>query len=410
MKPKMRVVAGLLSAFVLAAGAEAQAGVVPLPARDRPLAGTPAQVFSVGQAEGRDEQMFGIVAAVAFDARDNLYVLDRQSARVMVYGPAGRFLRQIGRKGEGPGEFSHPMQFAVAPDGMVVVQDPTRSGFSVFGANGAYLRDVPMERLGFGTGAGFAWHPRGGVVGTFRNPASREGNFSQTETSTPLLFQPLAGAAAVRLFRVPEFSRVEQTEQSSRSGSVRNVTRTMRMEGPPVFAPSPSFGVLPGGEMAITFTNGYTIRILGPDGQTTRYLQRPVRARVTTEADRQRARDRMRESMRQMSGSSRGGGRSSAPSSASIEEYVSGMTFADTIAAVRALRTTPSGRIWVQRTAPADEPGPLDLITAHGEYLGTTSAMKLPDAVSASGLAAFIETDEDDVARVVVRRLPAGWR
>ncbi|MBB4636143.1 6-bladed beta-propeller [Longimicrobium terrae] len=409
MKPMIRVAASVLSALVLATGARAQARVIPLPARDRPLAGTPAQVFSVGQAEGSDEQMFGVVAGVAFDARDNLYVLDRQSARVMVYGPTGRFIRQIGGKGEGPGEFSHPMQFAVTPDGRVVVHDAVRAGFIVFGPDGAYLRDVPMERLGFGTGAGFAWHPRGGVVGTFRNPASREGNFSRTETSVPLLFQPLAGGAAVRLFRIPEFSRVEQTEQSSGSGSVRNVTRTMMMQGPPVFAPSPSFGVLPGGEMALTFTNGYTIRILSPDGQTARYLQRPMRARVTTEADRERARDRARESMRQLSGSS-SGGRSTAPSSASVEEYVSGLTFADTIAAVRALRTTPSGRIWVQRTATADEPGPLDLITARGEYLGTTSAMKLPDAVSASGLAAFIETDEDDVARVVVRRLPAGWR
>ena len=84
--------AGLLAAALLSGNAAAQDRVVRLPERDRPLAGTPAQVFAVGRENGAAHETFGIVAGVAFDASDNLYVLDRQATRVMVYDRTGRFI------------------------------------------------------------------------------------------------------------------------------------------------------------------------------------------------------------------------------------------------------------------------------------------------------------------------------
>ena len=56
--------------------------------------------------------------------------------------------------------------------------------------------------------------------------------------------------------------------------------------------------------------------------------------------------------------------------------------------------------------------GPIDVLTAEGAYVGTysTGATEMPDAFGPDGLAAFIERDELDVPRVVVRRLPAEVR
>ena len=56
--------------------------------------------------------------------------------------------------------------------------------------------------------------------------------------------------------------------------------------------------------------------------------------------------------------------------------------------------------------------GPIDVLTVGGEYVGTypTDATEMPDAFGPNGLAAFIEFDDMDVARVVVRRLPAEVR
>lgn len=56
------------------------------------------------------------------------------------------------------------------------------------------------------------------------------------------------------------------------------------------------------------------------------------------------------------------------------------------------------------------EPGPIDLVTPEGNYLGTITGSRLPDAISRGGLAAYIERDENDVERVIVRRLPESWR
>ncbi len=58
------------------------------------------------------------------------------------------------------------------------------------------------------------------------------------------------------------------------------------------------------------------------------------------------------------------------------------------------------------------EDGPIDVLTADGEYVGTyrTGATKMPDAFGPDGMAAFIEFDDLGVASVAVRRLPGEVR
>ena len=77
------------------------------------------------------------------------------------------------------------------------------------------------------------------------------------------------------------------------------------------------------------------------------------------------------------------------------------------------LSTSWEGRIWVQRGG--DDPesgGPIDVLTPEGGYIGTYTAhaTQMPDAFGPNGLAAFIELDEFNVARVMVRRPPAEVR
>jgi hypothetical protein len=93
-----------------------------------------------------------------------------------------------------------------------------------------------------------------------------------------------------------------------------------------------------------------------------------------------------------------------------IEQRVRELQFADTVRAIQGMIVTPSGKIWVERTpANIGDPGPIDLLTPDGRYLGTLNGTKLPEAVSATGRAVYLERDADDVERVVVRQLPPGW-
>jgi hypothetical protein len=417
-RPLLR--AAVLAAVLapLAAAAQQQPPSIHLPDRDRPLTGQAPVAWSVGQAEGADHEMFGSVTAVAFDASENLYVLDNQSARVMVYDRSGRFVRQIGKRGGGPGELQAPFTLLVAPDGTLYVGDPMRRGYSVFGPDGAFQRNVQTEG-GSLMGQSVAYHPRGGAVGVSRGGFGMgpidPGNLNRSSPTTPIIFQSLTNGDPTTLYQVPRGWEVQGSVSEASRGGQTQRTVMMRMPPQPTFTPAILFGVLPNGHMAVSFTSGYTLRILDDQGRVVRYVQRPMRPRLTTDRDRERARRQARERARTGAGTIMigGGNRASAPRSGLTpdrEREIANMEFADTIPALNALRVTGSGKLWVERTA-ADvgDPGPIDVVTPEGQYMGTITGMELPAAISRGGLAAFIERDELDVPRVVVRRLPAGW-
>ncbi|HET7460719.1 MAG TPA: hypothetical protein VFJ82_05710, partial [Longimicrobium sp.] len=204
-------------------------------------------------------------------------------------------------------------------------------------------------------------------------------------------------------------------------------TFNVRMLGPPEFSPLTLWGALPGGGVALTHTQLYTVKVFDARGRAVRFIQRPVRVRRPTERDRERARQQVRERMRsgrgmititrtqggpggggpRIGGGAGGGG--GIPRQ-EIENRVRELQFADTVRTIQGMTVTPGGKLWIERTpANIGDPGPIDIVTADGRYLGTVRGLKLPAAVSATGRAAWLERDEDDVEHVIVRQLPAGW-
>ena len=122
--------------------------VIDLPAEDRLIEAGFEELYRVGSLQGGDWDTFGRVAAVAFDPAGNLYVLDTQTARISMVDLGGNLVRQIGREGEGPGEFvgsSAPMlRFTVLGDGRIAVYDPGKRSFVLFRADGEFERVIPM--------------------------------------------------------------------------------------------------------------------------------------------------------------------------------------------------------------------------------------------------------------------------
>lgn len=106
------------------------------PAEDRPLEFRFEDLYRLGTLAGEAWEQFGDVLEVGFDGAGNLYVLDRQAERVVVAGPAGEFVREFGRRGEGPGEFEEVHGLAVMRDGRAVVSDSRRFVFHIFRADG----------------------------------------------------------------------------------------------------------------------------------------------------------------------------------------------------------------------------------------------------------------------------------
>jgi hypothetical protein len=403
--------AGLLAAVPRPAPAQQ---INRIPFQERPLAGTPSAVFSVGREEGQSWEMLNGAQQVLFDPQDNLYVLDRGNQRVLVFDRAGAFVRQIGKKGDGPGELQLPMGMALTAGGTLAVLDLGHRNLSLFGRDGRYLRSVPLgEGAGIAQGA-LAAHPSGAVAGIFRPlPMPGAGTRSGTFTVTPALTRiPLEeGGRPATLFEMPDGTTLQQNVGGT--SSARQIT--MRVAAPPVFSPPRLWGILPDGSYVVAHTPGYTLKVLDANGRVVRAIQRAQRVRLATDADRERAREEQRERLRSGRGmirfSTGGGGPAvSSLSSAEIEQRVREMRFADTIPALRGLTISPAGKLWIERVgAEWGKDGPIDLVTAQGGYAGTIRGQKRPDAISSSGRAAYLERDENDVERVVVKQLPAAW-
>ncbi|MGH7552736.1 MAG: 6-bladed beta-propeller, partial [Longimicrobiales bacterium] len=144
-----------LTALLLAGPLSAQQRVV-LPEKAQTLAGAPTDVFSVGKEEGESWEMLSNVQAVTFDRQNNLYVMDSGNFRVLVFDARGKFLRQVGKQGNGPGELTFPLGIALAPDGNIVVADMGRGGFTIFKPDGSYVKNVnaPEGKRPGGPGTG----------------------------------------------------------------------------------------------------------------------------------------------------------------------------------------------------------------------------------------------------------------
>lgn len=123
-------------AFLLVTAPAGAQEIINLPAGDRWLDLRIEDLYRVGSLGGEEWEQFGSVTDVAFDGEGNLHVFDNRAQRIVVVGVDGSYIREFGRRGEGPGEFRQATALAVARNGRAVVADVGRRVFHIFGANG----------------------------------------------------------------------------------------------------------------------------------------------------------------------------------------------------------------------------------------------------------------------------------
>lgn len=394
---------------------------VELPARDNALRSRPVDVWSVGTDEGESWEMLSNVMSMAFDANDNLHALDQGNHRILVFDRNGQFVRQFGKQGEGPGEFQAPMAIAILGDGTVVVTDLGRRGFVLFDARGTYLRDVPLPD-DFGLPRPNELYVRGNEIIARSMPLLRFSPGSQPDLTSPRkspVFRFDFTGDPPRTLH--EFLMDPPQVRTSSSGGRRTV---MAMMSRATFEKEPTFAAVADGGVAISAANDYSIEIKDASGRVVRSLARPVNAKRVTDRDRDDAREQARERMKNGSGTTMtmavGGGGATFRSGVGggapmtddqIEQNIAQMTFAEEIPAIERIWSDATGRLWiVRRPERVGRDKPVDLVAAGDRYVGTVTGIAVPSAVSSSGLAAWVEKDEFDIEKIVVRRLPADWR
>ena len=88
---------------------------------------------------GEECEMLSRPMNLAVDNEGCIFIADSQDQSIKVFGPDGEFIRSIGRKGEGPGEFSYVGYQTFLPDGMLLVMDSMASRLSLFDTEGVFL-------------------------------------------------------------------------------------------------------------------------------------------------------------------------------------------------------------------------------------------------------------------------------
>lgn len=101
--------------------------------------------FSIGVLDGAPEYQFGNLRALAVGPDERIYVLDGHGPVIRMYAPDGTYLQDVGREGEGPGEYKRPDSgLAFLPDGRLALRDPGNGRISLYSADGAYVDSWPV--------------------------------------------------------------------------------------------------------------------------------------------------------------------------------------------------------------------------------------------------------------------------
>ena len=107
------------------------------------------EIFTIGVEEGDDEYLLSMPICVETDSSDNIYIADMQDDFIKVYDNTGKFLRQIGRRGQGPGEFQELLWMSFTPTSKICVNEdygPLRK-ISILTLTGDFIRSFVVNDI-----------------------------------------------------------------------------------------------------------------------------------------------------------------------------------------------------------------------------------------------------------------------
>jgi hypothetical protein len=152
---------GVLKVFVVASFAAANLLVSPAAAQDTvvvradnsPEWGSNVRVIEelrIGALDGPDEYIFGYIVSIAAREDGAIFVYDVQVPIIRRYSAAGQHVRDIGREGQGPGEYRYVAGMQTLGDGRLAVLDGGNARVNVYDSTGVFLESHRFGRGFYG--------------------------------------------------------------------------------------------------------------------------------------------------------------------------------------------------------------------------------------------------------------------
>ena len=79
------------------------------------------------------------------DDKENIYLSEIKDHVIKVFDPDGKYIKTIGAKGSGPGEFQRVSYLAVTKDGTLIVMDQTARRSNFFNSSGQFLKSFKWK-------------------------------------------------------------------------------------------------------------------------------------------------------------------------------------------------------------------------------------------------------------------------
>lgn len=343
--------------------------------------------------EGGDDdpayQLFQVASALRL-SDGTIVVANRGSHQLRFFDAEGRFIRNVGRQGEGPGEFQQLSWMAKLPGDTILTFDFGGRRLSRFTASGEYVGAVT---LGGASTSEFLFPV--GVLADGRIVARRGAVFTAGETpngiSRDSVLVLLAGRDGVVQDTIGRFIGTESAVQQSGSGQ----NRMMLVISVP-FARSTSLSAH-ADAVAVATNDTYEIRLFDPTGQLRRVVRRLVEPVPVTADDIERYKQRQLEAA---------SGAMASQFRTMMERQLDEAPYPATMPAYTAAMFDGMGRLWVRESTHLDEPPKWAVFDHEGALL---AELRLPERFRPTDIGADyvlgVTRDDMDLERVQLLRL-----
>jgi hypothetical protein len=209
----------------------------------------------VADAALPQDALFQNPRGLAVDSQGRVYIADHGANHIKVFGADGRFMKTIGREGEGPGEFLGP-EFVEIGAGRIYVWESMSRRISVLDAEGKYLASASFTPGSFGIFIRMRVLPDGRLAALYERGLP-EGAQSRIPDSQEQVVEILsAEAKPVRVI-------YEKKVRSSQLAWNAEYKAYVRVPFP--YHPGVVMDVLPSGAVAAGMNDKYELEILDPD-------------------------------------------------------------------------------------------------------------------------------------------------
>jgi hypothetical protein len=155
MKQMLKMGLVLLMIFCISGQIQAQkvktvdgVEIVENPEKPKTPKGIPTEIileedFKIGDSEV-EEEMISEVTYFTVDEKESIYALDLRGNNIKVFDKNGKFVRTIGKQGQGPGEINIPTGLLITPENELLVEDAGNRRLVYFTLEGEFLRNVSV--------------------------------------------------------------------------------------------------------------------------------------------------------------------------------------------------------------------------------------------------------------------------